>query len=804
MWKNFFNSKMRIFKSHPLLKILNSYLIDVRPVGSAILGTKRLYHRETKVMAAGLSTRENRLPNTACRLKRGRKCKATSTVKISAISPMLRATLPKLKWLWTSKIGLHPSRNRMSYANLPGWIYTGLSFAARTNFAKRISKVMSPEAKGERPTVPRRSGKDTVPTRGLPKGGNPQGSRAYHNTCNAASQGRVAGSTIRHKGSCTGLTRDKAMTKLSGLFKKAEKFQDKIIVDDIYKRFILDKNLHLVAYDKLKSKPGNMTPAISPETLDGISDEELNKIIKLLKTEKFRFSTSRRVHIPKKDGSLRPLTVGNPRDKIVQEVMRMVLEAIFEPRFKDSSHGFRPNRGCHTALRAIFSQFHGVWVIEGDFSKCFDTIDHHKLMELLSKNIKDSRFVSLLWKALRAGYYNFKRITTNIIGTPQGSVISPILANIFLHQLDIFVATIKTEFEKGKQQKVRKEWLALNYQLTKAKKKGDVKAIRDLLKKRRSTPSIVYDDPNYKRLYYVRYADDWLLGVTGSRHDAENILSRIISFCESIGLKVNLAKTKITNLHTDQALFLGTNVKFTRHIGYSRTKSNSLSKRKIGPRIMLTAPIQRIRQKLSAAGFIKRNRAIPKWLWLPFNPAQIIDKYNSIYNGYMNYYSFVQNKGKLAGFLYFHLKSSCLKLLAAKLKLKTQAQVYKRFGKNIKIFIKHKDKDGRVTTKVKQFVTPKYSNRVWDFKTNPSPIIEALYANPKSLATLMGLECAICGSTTKVEMHHIRKMSELKARESEIDRLMIKANRKQIALCRKCHMDKHTATSQQRRRRVEL
>jgi retron-type reverse transcriptase len=147
---------------------------------------------------------------------------------------------------------------------------------------------------------------------------------------------------------------------LSGLFKKAEKYQDEIVVDDIYKKFMLDKKLYLVAYDKLKSKPGNMTPAISPETLDGISDEELDKIIELLRTEKFQFSTSRRVYIPKKDGSKRPLSIGSTRDKIVQEVMRMTLEAIFEPRFKDVSHGFRPNRGCHTALRSIFSKFHGV------------------------------------------------------------------------------------------------------------------------------------------------------------------------------------------------------------------------------------------------------------------------------------------------------------------------------------------------------------------------------------------------------------------------------------------------------------
>lgn len=161
----------------------------------------------------------------------------------------------------------------------------------------------------------------------------------------------------------------------------------------------------------------------------------------------------------------------------------------------------------------------------------------------------------------------------------------------------------------------------------------------------------------------------------------------------------------------------------------------------------------------------------------------------------MNYYSFVRNKGALASFLYFYLKSSCIKLLAGKLRLKTQAQVFKKFGKNLKVFYKHTDPKGKITMKVTQFINPNYRVSLWDFKTNPSPIIEALYANPKSIATLMGLECALCGSKVKVEMHHIRKMSDLKGKVSELDRLMIKNRRKQIALCRKCHME-NTRNSQ--------
>ena len=219
---------------------------------------------------------------------------------------------------------------------------------------------MKSVTKEERPSKPLWRGKSVISTKGLPKGINPQGSRGLHSTSNANPLGREPGSTKGQEGNRAGLTRIKAETKLSGLYKKSEKFGDELKVNDIYKKFMLDRNLHLIAYDKLKSKPGNMTPGISPETQDGISNVELEKIIDKLRTEKFQFSPSRRVYIPKKDGGKRPLSVGNPRDKIVQEVMRMILEAMYEPKFKDSSHGFRINRGCHTALRTIFSKFHGV------------------------------------------------------------------------------------------------------------------------------------------------------------------------------------------------------------------------------------------------------------------------------------------------------------------------------------------------------------------------------------------------------------------------------------------------------------
>lgn len=463
-----------------------------------------------------------------------------------------------------------------------------------------------------------------------------------------------------------------------------------------------------------------MTPAISHPTFFGISDEELEKIIDTFRSEKFKFSPSRRVKLANKSGARRALSVGklklNLRDKLVQEVMRMVLEAIFEPRFLESSHGFRPNRGTHTALKYIFTKIHGVWAIEGDLSKCFYTIDHHLLMDYIGINVKDSRFLALIWKALKTGYLESHITKSNIIGRHQGSIISPILANIYLHQLDVYVEKLKTEYDTGSRQKVRKEWRGLEYKLTQASQKGDPKEINKLLVERKRIPSIAYDDTNYKRLYYVRYADDWLLTITGPRKEAVDILNKIADYCKSLKLNLNLIKTKITNLHTDNAFFLATTIKFTRHIGFSPTLQSSLKKRKIGPRIMLTAPLQRIRNRLTESGFIKNNKPYPKWLWLPFGLTQIVHQYNAVYRGFINYYSFVQNMGTLAGSLYFYLKSSCLQLIAAKMRLKTKARVYKKFGKHITVSQKHKVSEGKVITKSKSthFALPNYKNNVWD------------------------------------------------------------------------------------------
>jgi retron-type reverse transcriptase len=222
------------------------------------------------------------------------------------------------------------------------------------------------------------------------------------------------------------------------------------IVDRNLIKLVSDLDLLIIAYDNIKSKPGNMTPSTHSETLDGISKEWFETISNKILDESFRFSPARRINIPKASGGTRPLMIAPPRDKIVQEALRIILEAIYEPIFLDSSHGFRSNKSCHTALKSFYNDFkHSQWLIEGDISKCFDCIDHHRLMKLIEDKIKDRKFTRLISKSLKAGYFEFRVLHNNIAGTPQGSIISPILANIFLHQLDTYVAKLKDDFDKG-------------------------------------------------------------------------------------------------------------------------------------------------------------------------------------------------------------------------------------------------------------------------------------------------------------------------------------------------------------------
>ena len=284
---------------------------------------------------------------------------------------------------------------------------------------------------------------------------------------------------------------------------------------DLY-RLMYKEDLYIVAYERIKSNPGNMTPGVDGQTLDGWSLEDIQTIIQEMRSEQFQFKPVRREYIPKANGKMRKLGIASTRDKVVQEVMRMILEAVYDSPhgayFLESSHGFRPQRSCHSALREIRGKWAATnWFIEGDIQACFDEIDHGVLVSLLRKKIQDERFLNLIWKLLRAGYFDMRGTRQDsLAGTPQGSGVSPILANIYLHELDEKVDVLRQKLATGKKKRRNPLYRKLSARKRALANRGatDTPEFRELVRHIRSIPSVDVNDPNFIRIKYIRYADD--------------------------------------------------------------------------------------------------------------------------------------------------------------------------------------------------------------------------------------------------------------------------------------------------------
>ena len=568
--------------------------------------------------------------------------------------------------------------------------------------------------------------------------------------------------------------------------KLACKKNTKLRVGDIYS-LVYNESMLDLAYQKLKSNPGNMTPAIDSETLDAWGQASKDKLTKELKMETFQFTLSRMVNIPKPQGGTRGLKVASPRDKIVQQVLTIILGAIYEPSFSPNSFGFREGLGCHDALKHIHTKFQATrWFIEGDVSKCFDEIDHDLLINVLRIRIKDERFINLIRKALRSGYLDINKIPkTCIVGTPQGSVVSPMLCNIFMDQFDKYIDSIKPMFNRGKSRKQPPEYklnmAQSNYFYKRWRSTGSsiyfqrAKACR---KSAQSLPSTVVDDIDFRRLYYVRYADDWLIGFAGPYCEAVQIKNLCREFLASIKLRLNEDKTKITHAYKG-ILFLGSKIHLP--LNQLRFKKMGGAKKRANLGVRLNAPIKKIIEKLHLNYFCDINGiSKPKFALYANDKPEIIKTYISVYRGILNYYSFADNYKRLAQTLFSILRNSAAKLLAAKLKLKTVRQVLIKFGKYL-------GKGDDI-----HFTDPKNMLKRSLFKTkSPSSKVDALTQLASRSFNSGQRICAKCGSTLNVEMHHVKHMADLKNKSSLIEIAMIKRNRKQIPVCRICHMQVH-------------
>ena len=683
-----------------------------------------------------------------------------------AESSMSRAILPESNSLGTSTWGLYHFWDRI-YAMSTILEWRIVLWIMRSQDAISIHNVKSWDSKEDI--------KVTNRTKGLPTAPKSHGNRGIV----VPLPGRVPEISVRMyftaAGGSSSVSTDglKKIQKIRELCVENKEF---IVTDKLYK-ILYDKELYYTAYNKLKSKPGNMTPGIVPTTLDGMSVEVVEEIIQSLKDGTFKFQPGRRVMSPKASGGERPLTIAPPRDKLVQECIRMILEAIYEPSFDNNSHGFRPNRSCHTALRALRQRFvMAKWFIEGDISKCFDSIDHNRLMNLLAKRIKDQRFLDLIRKALKAGYMEFRKYSHSVAGTPQGSIISPILANIYLSELDTFVAKLKKEFDIGVKATINPVYRILSKHKERAKNMKDkLRLHRELLK----TPSKLDIDPNFKKLEYIRYADDWIIGVRGSKENCVRIMENIRIFLkDELNLELSETKTKIINAKKEFAEFLSVKIRRSNHITFSN-KRNVLTRNVRNLR--LTAPIDKITKKLTVNGFIKNNNPYPKFIWMQEPKDAIILLYNSVYRGIIQYYRFTDNFNNLSSKVHHILKNSCARLLTAKFKANTQGEIYAKFGKNLKGIDNHGFAN----------ITLGINTAAFNVKTDD--ILLKLQAKGISKTSLDGLICSVCKSDYRVEMHHVRMMKDLNPKSNAINKIMARKNRKQmqIPLCRKCHMAHH-------------
>jgi group II intron reverse transcriptase/maturase len=471
------------------------------------------------------------------------------------------------------------------------------------------------------------------------------------------------------------------------------------------------KNL-VLAYETLKSKPGTMTPGVDNITMDGIDIKYFETSQKKIKAGTYQFPPARRVMNPK-PGTIekRPRTVASPRDKIVQKAIQQVMDVEYEKIFLTTSHGFRPGRGTHTAAQYVDGKFQSVkFVIEADFSKAFDSIDHERLMASLRENISCEKVLRLIKSALKAGYVEMGNLHDGLgIGTPQGSVLSPTLCNIFLHKLDLKMEELKAEFNKGAKKKRNKDYERVANRIKYMKKKGmdssRPEEFREKVAKLRTLPSVNHDD-QYVRIHYVRYVDDFIVGVEGSLKTAKTLLARITQFVnEELGLEFNESKTAIVDITKNPIKFLGYKLMAPHIQGIEkpletfRTKDGSrMITRRKKLRVRIAMDYDKVLKKLRNEGYVKmRNQTMRnqgtelrgtfKGNLINLDHADIISFYNSKIRGIYNYYNFVCNMDRVAHIVWLLTESCCL-TLARKYKLKTMSQTYLKFGKDLGCNIK--------------------------------------------------------------------------------------------------------------------
>jgi len=555
----------------------------------------------------------------------------------------------------------------------------------------------------------------------------------------------------------------------------------------------------IVAYELIKSIPGNMTPGVGKTTLDGIDLNWFNRISAALSAGKYRFGSIRKVMIPKANSSeLRPLGIASPRDKVVQKSLQLALAAVFEPLFLTTSHGFRPNRSCHSALNQVRMQFnHSTWVIDADIRKCFDRINHDVLMNIISRRISCKLTLHLIKSALSAGYLDQVggNFIANSLGTPQGNVLSPLLCNIYLHEFDVFMNELIENFNRGDFLRSSPTYRKLCREM--AKLPPGSREWRQLRSEVRDIPSVDLMDTNFRRLRYVRYADDFIIGVIGSHADAISILNLVNGWLmENLKLELHPDKTSVVRLRSESFKFLGVIIGPTESSDKRTVRpagDGTSARKRVQARLSMRIDILDMFRRLKAKGFCYFSRSLNIHKGQALGAIQnldivdIIRYYNSVFRGIWNYFSFVDNCASLVK-VWWVLCESLAYTLARKLRIRGIKKVFKKFGNPI-------------TEQGVSFWRPDSFARDADRLINNLRSSGGFFLSFHEVLNLIsrtwarkytrsniGHFCIICGSNHFVQMHHVRMVRGLRARKLDFfTEQMAAINRKQVPLCRDHH-----------------
>jgi len=568
---------------------------------------------------------------------------------------------------------------------------------------------------------------------------------------------------------------------------------------DVYKH-LLDPEMYLKAYGKIYRNTGAMTPGTTVETADGMSLAKIQAIIEAVKLERYKWRPVRRVYIPKKDGKQRPLGMPTWSDKLLQEVIRQIMEAYYEPQFSDHSHGFRPERGCHTALKTVQQTWPGtIWFIEGDISKCFDKLNHTIMHETIKEKIQDGRFLHLINELLKAGYMEDWKLNATLSGSPQGGIISPLLSNIYLDKLDKYVEnTLIPEYTRGKGRGNNRQYRNLMQQSRRTKDRQEAKNLR---RQGQKLPSLNTQDPNFRRLRYVRYADDFLLGFIGPKEGAEEIKQKIGKFLQQeLKLELSQTKTLITHARTEKARFLGYEI----CVMQENTKRDYKNRRSVNSQISLRVPKNVIEEKCQK--YLQDGKVKHRAEMLNESAFSIMSAYQSEYRGIVEYYQLAHNIAELSK-LKWIMDHSLTMTLAAKLKTYA-SKVRKKYNtvltvegrpyKGMQITI---EREGKKPLVAQWGGIPLRRREKAILNDNP----QTLWGGHTELVKrMLAHTCEQCGSKEQVEVHHIRAMKDLNkytGREKpEWVKKMALRNRKTLILCRTCHMNLHAGKPMTRKK----